>query len=87
MGVTIKYPITLYMDNQGAIFLTANESTARTKHIDVRHHFIRELTAGPNPVLKVMYTATDKNKANVHTKNVAVHTFKKAFLGERLKEI
>ena len=33
----------IYEDNTGAIFLVKNQQVgARTKHIDVRHHFIRE---------------------------------------------
>ena len=36
-------PINLYIDNQGTIKLTKNyEFHKRTKHIDVRYHFIRE---------------------------------------------
>lgn len=36
-------PITLNMDNQGAIALTSTEGTKRSKHIDVRFHHIRDL--------------------------------------------
>ena len=86
MGVTIQYPILLYADNQGAIFLTSNESTARTKHIDVRHHFLREMTDGPNPVIKVIYVPSTENKADPYTKNIPVNEFKKTFLEDRLKE-
>ena len=36
-------PTTIYADNQGAIALTKNpEHHARSKHIDVRYHFIGE---------------------------------------------
>ncbi len=85
LGVVIQYPITLYADNQGAIFLTSNESTSRTKHIDVKHHFLRELVEGPNPVIKVVYVPSQDNRADVYTKNVPVHIFKSAFQ-RRLKE-
>ena len=38
--------IPVYEDNQGAIKLTENPlSSARTRHIDIRHHFIRTLSA------------------------------------------
>ena len=87
IGVTITYPIPVYMDNQGAIFLASNESIARTKHIDVRYHFLRELTQGANPIIKLIYVPSEENKADVHTKNVAVHIFRKAFLEKRLKAI
>lgn len=36
--------VTIRMDNQGAIALAKNpEFPARTKHINIRHHFIREV--------------------------------------------
>ena len=37
-------PTILYEDNQGAIALSKNpKSHSRTKHIDIRYHFIREI--------------------------------------------
>ena len=36
-------PITLYMDNQGAMALTTSDGTKRSKHIDIRFHHIRDL--------------------------------------------
>ena len=74
------------MDNEGAIFLSNNESTTRTKHIDVKHHFVRELTEGPNPILKTKYVESSKNKADMYTKNLPVHVFKKE-VDERLVEL
>ena len=36
-----EYPITVNVDNAGDIFLSENTSTyQRTKHMDLRHHFI-----------------------------------------------
>ena len=41
-----KTPIRLNGDNQGALALAVNlEYHRRTKHIDVRHHWIREATS------------------------------------------
>ena len=43
MGVVVEYPITMYIDNVGAIFLLKDTSVSQiTTHIDVRHHFIRD---------------------------------------------
>jgi hypothetical protein len=37
-------PTTLYCDNQAAIKLTIDDNYhARTKHIDIRYHFIRQV--------------------------------------------
>ena len=43
MVVVVKYPITLYVDNVGALFLLDKKLVYKwTKHIDVIHHFIRD---------------------------------------------
>jgi hypothetical protein len=86
MHVTAHSPIIMNVDNQGSIFLAMNESTTRTKHIDVRHHFLRDLVDGPNPTFKLNFVRSEKNKADPHTKNLPVHLFKRAFLEDRLIE-
>ena len=43
MKQTVEFPIVVRVDNVGAIGLANNLSTSqRTKHIDVRYHFVRE---------------------------------------------
>jgi len=43
LGLIQDSPTTLYVDNQAAIRLAGNPSThSRSKHIDIRHHIIRE---------------------------------------------
>ena len=43
----------VYEDNVGAIFLSENEQVSgRTKHIDVRYHFIRDHIANGNLKVK-----------------------------------
>jgi len=60
-------PTILYGDNQGAIALVKNpEFHARTKHIDVSAHYIRELEE--DQVVKVQYKATDEMLADCLTK-------------------
>jgi hypothetical protein len=42
-----KTPAIIYEDNLGCIFLIKNQQIGqRTKHIDIRKHFIRELHEG-----------------------------------------
>ena len=42
MGIEIENPTLIWEDNSACIDITYNESACkRTKHIDVRHHFIR----------------------------------------------
>lgn len=60
-------PITLYCDNQSAIKLTGNSAYhARSKHIDVRHHFIRDRVASGD--ITVKYIDTNLMVADCFTK-------------------
>jgi hypothetical protein len=64
-------PGILLEDNTGAIYLVKNQQVGqRTKHIDVRWHFIRELyNAG---TLTVKFVRSENNEADINTKNVPV---------------
>ena len=43
LGCSLPHPATLWCDNVGAIYLTANPVFhARTKHIELDYHFVRE---------------------------------------------
>ena len=43
MGIRIETAIPIFEDNQGTIAIAKNEGyQSRAKHIDIRHHFIRE---------------------------------------------
>jgi len=65
----------LYGDNQGAIALAKNPiKHQRTKHIDIRYHFIREHITKGEIVLD--YVPTDQNIADVFTKSVGIVKFK-----------
>jgi hypothetical protein len=57
----------IYADNQGSLALAKNPVYhARTKHIDVQHHFIRNLVEEGDVELK--YVHTSDNVADVLTK-------------------
>jgi hypothetical protein len=66
---TIDDIATLYGDNNGAIFISRHSHVGpRTKHIDVRYHYIRELIAdGKLSYLKIK---GEQNPADIMTKNV-----------------
>ena len=57
-------------DNTGAIFLVKNQQEvgSRTKHIDVRHHYIREMRERGE--VEVMFVRSEKNSSDILTKNV-----------------
>ena len=54
-------------DNEGAIALAENPlSSSRSKHIDVRHHFLRNLTE--EGVIEVTHVPSEKQHADILTK-------------------
>ena len=59
---------TLVKENyMGAIHLAKNPATTlKSKHIDIRHHFIRELVA--NGKLKIVYVPSEEQHADILTK-------------------
>ena len=62
-----KVSFTLYADNQGAIALSKNDVFhCRSKHIDVRHFFIRDCVN--KGAFKLDYVSTEKNVADGFTK-------------------
>ena len=71
-------PGIIYEDNEGAIFLAKNRQVGmRTKHIDIKYHFIRELI-GRN-FLDIRYVRSEDNYADLTTKNVGNEIFDKLF--------
>ena len=69
-------PAIIYEDNLGAIFLSKNSQvSSRTKHIDVRHHFIRDLIKEKK--LEVRFIKSEDNPADILTKNVNKETYLK----------
>jgi hypothetical protein len=74
-------PTLLYSDNQGAIALTKNNKFhARSKHIDIRYHFIRE--AVENREVELTYVPTAENVTDIFTKALAAPKF--TYFQERL---
>jgi hypothetical protein len=62
-------PITLHIDNQSAIAIAKNpEFHDRTKHIEVRHHFLRQQVDSKAIILK--YLPTNDQVADVLTKGL-----------------
>ena len=60
-------PMDLFSDNQGAIALAKNPvSHSRAKHIDIRHHFVRE--AIEDRIIWVQYIPTAEMTADSLTK-------------------
>lgn len=67
--------IQINCDNQGALKIVQNPTNhQRTKHIDVRYHYIREMQQ--NGIIDVQYLATEKQLADILTKPLPGPRFK-----------
>ena len=76
VGEPPEGPTEIYEDNQGAISMAKNPvGHARTKHIDIRYHFVREGVQDGAIALK--YIATDEMIADILTKPLPKHRFQK----------
>ena len=65
--VDVNCPTTIYEDNQGSIAMAKNPvSHARTKHIDIRFHYIREAVS--NGIVTIFYCGTKDMLADILTK-------------------
>jgi hypothetical protein len=65
----------IYEDNMGAIFLIRNQqTTARTKHLDYRKHFVRDLHERKE--VEARFVRSDNNASDPQTKNTIekIHT-------------
>ena len=66
----------LYCDNQGSLALAKNPvQHQRSKHIDIRYHFVREVVKSGS--LDLYYVPTDENIADMFTKSINSTKFRK----------
>ena len=76
MGIKVKMPIVIKVDNVGAMFMAENVNTsARTRHVDIRYQYVREFIV--DGFVKVIFVKTDNNLADDFTKNVNGDTFER----------
>ena len=69
-------PITLFGDNKGSNALTANpEHHSRTKHIDIKYHYIRQLVDDKD--VSIQYIPTAEMAADILTKPLATNAFER----------
>jgi len=68
--------MTIFEDNQSTICLARNQSVhGRTKHIDIKYHFIRDLVEAGR--IELSYCATENMVADILTKGVSIKQFEK----------
>lgn len=75
-----KVPL-IKVDNKSAIFMLSNyENSKRSKHIDIKVNFIKDLIA--NNKIKIEYVQSENNIADILTKGLVAQRFE--FLREKL---
>lgn len=82
MGGALSGPTTILEDNQGCIkMVESNRLSSRTKHIDISHHFLRDLQE--EKVINMIYCPTEQMTADLLTKPLTRerHYYFKAKLG------
>ena len=68
MNIEVELPITVYVDNVGAIWLSNNRPTSdRTKHIDNRTSFVNKNQEDGKIIIK--FVKSEDNEADIFTKN------------------
>lgn len=84
IGLEVELPMILEMDNKGAVDLANNYSSGgRTRHVDVRNFYLRELK--DEGLLKIKHVPGEDNDADIFTKNTTYAVFNKhvrQFAGE-----
>ena len=67
LGIVLNSPTRMYEDNMGCISLANNSmTTGKTKHIDIRYHFIRDMVK--SGVIQLVWCRTEDMVADALTK-------------------
>ena len=70
MGIPMKLPVDVWVDNVGAIFMSENmASSSRTRHMDTRWWYVNQLQE-QDKLIKIRFVKTLENVSDVGTKNV-----------------
>ena len=84
LGLLVELPMILEINNKGAVDMANNWSVGgRTKHMDVRHLWLRELKE--QGIIRVIWMSGSSNDADLFTKNLpgpAFHKHAVKFVGE-----
>jgi hypothetical protein len=76
MGLKVKLPMLLKMDNKGAVYLANNWSVGgQTRHVDVRQCILWELKE--TKIMDIHWIKDSENDADVFTKNLDGPAFEK----------
>ena len=76
LGLKVKKPMTLYMDNKGGVDILNNWSTSgQTRAVSIRFAFVQELKE--QGVLEIKWIKGEDNCADLFTKNLDTKTYQK----------
>lgn len=76
MGIKVKLPIIVRVDNVGAIFMSKNITTSnRTKHVDIRTKYVNEYVE--DGILKIIFVKSEDNDSDIMTKNLGGDLYSK----------
>ena len=76
LEIKIELPIIVHCDNIGNTYLGNNATLSqRTKHIDVKHHFVREFI--DKGLIKIVFVKSEENDTDIWTKKIKQETFEK----------
>ena len=68
MNIEVALPITVYVDNVGAIWLSYNRTTSdRTKHIDIGTSFVKEYQEDGK--INIKFVKSEDNETDIFIKN------------------
>ncbi len=69
LGLNVKLPIVIRVDNNGAIFMSENVTVSqRTKHVDIKFKFVQEFVF--DGFIQIIFVKTKENDADLFTKNL-----------------
>ena len=70
MILEVKLPITVRLDNVGAIFIPENVTTSnRTKHVDTRYRFVNEFVE--DRFIEIIFVKTKENVTDIFRENTS----------------
>jgi len=76
LQMKVQKPVIVHCDNVGAIFMGKNaKQSVRTKHIDVKYHFIREHIV--DSVIEIVFVPSEEDDSDIFTKNVGRETYER----------
>ena len=76
MKISVKLPVMVKVDNEGAIFMACNIiTTLCTKHMDIRFKYVKEYTE--DSIVKITYVKSSKNDSNILSKMLSAELHEK----------